>query len=152
MVADPNCQLRNAQKGIVANAVRQSLEFQLSVENHDYLREQRLFGKTYKDIILNEDICRHTGQTQSSLQPSNSSVNGPIRQRMHISKLEPQGSLQSYQAALGLSNKVQEEQKQTTAKRIPIRLKNQIRLQRENSVSSVASQSKSRERSALLQA
>ena len=61
MVDDPNYQLRNAQKGIVANAVRQSLQFKSSIDKHDYSRERQLFGKTFKDI-QNEDLQRLSGQ------------------------------------------------------------------------------------------
>ena len=53
-VQDPNFQLRNAPKGIIANRVRQSLEFKSSLHSYDYQRERQLFGKTLKDDVIQQ--------------------------------------------------------------------------------------------------
>lgn len=42
--------LKNAPKGIIANRVRQSLEFNKVVEQYDHAQERQIFGKTLMDV------------------------------------------------------------------------------------------------------
>jgi len=91
--------------------VRQSLSFKSSIDKHDYSRERQLFGKTYKDI-QNADLLRLSGQhnmiTSQAAIMNQSAQQLPIRRRI-VSKLEPQGSLQSYAGALGLTRELSGE-------------------------------------------
>ena len=94
IVQDPNSQLRNAPKGVVAHRVMQSLQFKSSLEKYDHQRERLLFGKSLKDL-QNEDAYLND-------EFWNKPIPDHVRRRTNVSKLEPQSSILSYENALGL--------------------------------------------------
>ena len=88
--SDPNSSLRNAPKGIVAHRVRQSLQFQNSLDSYDHEREKQVFGKNLLDVQAEGKIPIKPNAFHQNAK------SGTRRRLTNVSNLEPQSSLLSY--------------------------------------------------------
>ena len=73
----------------MANRVKQAIEFRHSFNTFDFQREQKLFGKTGKDLELEK-------YGQPVQKGSRMSHVTPNKQLTSVSELKPQASIHAY--------------------------------------------------------